>query len=159
MCPAWSDKVDFGWTDNVGRYNIVADERIQEASHLFSSDLVGLLKFCGGLLQAVGHLNVSTVQILFQLGIVIAAHAQGSVTGDQMVDDFEALQIFRTPVGDVPYEDNPTPFRVNSVLIAQLGQQLSKLIGTTVEIADDIEGAFHIFLVAPQAGPLDLKRF
>lgn len=20
MCPAWSDKVDFGWTDNVGRY-------------------------------------------------------------------------------------------------------------------------------------------
>ena len=22
MCPAWSDKVDFGWTDNVGRYSI-----------------------------------------------------------------------------------------------------------------------------------------
>ena len=42
MCPAWPDNVDFGWTDNVGRYNLPGMESIELAIRNRTSSAAGL---------------------------------------------------------------------------------------------------------------------
>ncbi len=62
MCPAWSDNVDFGWTDNVGRYTRAIFRAVQLGARVSvnwsDNVLTSALGLSSGLVLDKGQLNL-----------------------------------------------------------------------------------------------------
>ena len=146
----------------------MADQAGDELADPIAEFFGGSAQLSDAAIQAMGQLDLAALQPAVELGLVIAQHAQGGTIFDHGHDQPQRVGDARAAIDEVTDEhrlaasgrDDPiaglaVPLRRLDA-IAQAAEQRLELVGTTVDVADDVEWASIVAPIGPQALAEDL---